>query len=187
MRINKNLPGVAFLKCCMSPIFGPFSKFSGRWGKSGGVSWCFWAMGESHVKHFKLLFYVFSITVPFHGMNLVWNHTILTAVDVYWWLSAWTGYVNCPACWIILPHPWGKLIKLQLFGKHNFNGFCENLVFLILPRNCSQKIKDSESKLINSSIFIVSPPRSQEKRCLTLPHFALQGYRMAFEIWKSVQ
>ena len=157
----------------MSPIFGPFSKFSGRWGKSGGVSWSFWAMGESYVKNCKLLFYVFSITVPFHGMNLVWNHTNLTAVDVYWWLSDWTGYVNCPACWIILPHPWGKLIKSQLLGKHHFKGFCENLVLLILPRICSQKITDSESTLINSSIFIVSPPRSQEKRWLTLPHFTL--------------
>ena len=34
----KKATGVAFLKCCMSPIFGPFSKFSGRCGKSGGVS-----------------------------------------------------------------------------------------------------------------------------------------------------
>ena len=158
----------------MSPIFCPFFKFSGRWGKSGGVSWCFWAMSESHVKNLKLLFYVFSITVPFHGMSLVWNHTILTAVDVYWWLSAWTGYVNCLACGIILPHLWGKLIKWQLFRKHHFKGFCENFVFLILPRICSQKMKDSESKLINSSIFMVSPPRSQEKRWPTLPHFTLR-------------
>ena len=109
-------------------------------------------------------------------MNLVWNHTILTAVDVYWWQSAWTGYVNCPACWIILTHPWGKLIKSQLFGKHHFKGFCENLVLLILQQICSQKIKDSESKVINSSIFMVSPPRSQEKRWLTLPHFTLPKF-----------
>ena len=79
----------------------------------------------------------------------------------------------CPACRIILPHPWGKLIKTQLFGKHHFKGFCENVVFLILTQICSQKIKDSQSILINSSIFMVSPPRSQEKRWLTLPHFPL--------------
>ena len=94
-------------------------------------------------------------------------------MDVYWWLSAWTEYVYCSACWIILPHPWGKLIKTQLFGKQDFKGFCENCVFLILPRICSQKIEDSQSRLINSSIFMVSPPRSQEKRWLTLPHFPL--------------
>ena len=28
--INENLPELAFLKCCMIPIFGPFSKFPGR-------------------------------------------------------------------------------------------------------------------------------------------------------------
>ena len=91
----------------------------------------------------------------------------------YWRLSAWTEYVNCPAGCIILPHPRGKMIKTQLFGKHHFKGFCENFVFLILPRICSQKIKGSESKLINCSIFMVSPPESQDKRWLTLPHFTL--------------
>ena len=104
-------------------------------------------MGESHVKNLKLLFYVLYITVPFHGMNSVWNHTISTAVDVYWWLSALTEYLYCPACWIILPHPWGKLIKSQLLGKHHFKVFCENCVLLIWRWICSQKIKDSESKL----------------------------------------
>ena len=39
----------------------------------------------------------------------------------------------CPACWIILPYPWGKLVKTQLFGEHHFKGFCENVVFLVLP------------------------------------------------------
>ena len=94
-------------------------------------------------------------------------------MDVYWWLSALTEYLFCPACWIILPHPWGKLIKTQLFGKQHFKGACEHFLFLILPRICSQKIKDSPSRLKNSSLFMVSPPRSQEKRWLTLPHFPL--------------
>ena len=68
-------------------------------------------------------------------------------MDVYWWLSALTEYVYCPACWIILPHPWGKLNKTQLFGKQHFKGSCENFQFLILLRICSQKIKDSQSRL----------------------------------------
>ena len=103
-----------------------------------------------------ILVYVFYITVPFHGMNSVWNHTISTAVDVYWWLSALTEYLYFPACWIILPHPWGKLIKSQLLGKDHFKGFCENCVLLILPWICSQNIKDSESKLIvQSSWFLL--------------------------------
>ena len=72
-----------------------------------------------------------------------------------------------------LTPPMGQVDKIATFWKTYFKGFCENLMLLILPRICSQKIKDSESKLINSSIFIVSPPRSQEKRCLTLPHFTL--------------
>ena len=71
----------------------------------------------------------------------------------------------------LTPPMGGNMIKTQLFGKHDFKGFCGNFVFLILPRICSQKIKDSESKLIHSSIFMVSPPRSQDKRWLTLPHF----------------
>ena len=37
-RINEKLPEVAFLKCCMFPIFCPFYKFSGRRGKSSHVS-----------------------------------------------------------------------------------------------------------------------------------------------------
>ena len=102
-------------------------------------------------------------------------------MDVYWWLSALTEYVYCPACWIILPHPWGmghgapmgQLIKTQFFGKQHFKGFCEKILFLILPRISSQKIKDSQPRLKNSSIFMVSPPRSQEKGWLTLPHFPL--------------
>ena len=98
-------------------------------------------------------------------------------MDVYWWLSALTEYVYCPACWIILPHPWGKLIKTHLFGKQHFKGFCENFQFLIWPRICSQKIKDSQSRLKNSSIFMVSPPRSQEKGWLTLPHIPLPNGR----------
>ena len=122
-------------------------------------------MGESHVKNLKLLLLCFSITVPFHRMNLVWNHSIKTAVNVYWWLSALTEHLYCPACWTILPHPWGKLIKPQLFGKQHFKGFCEKKSVLILTRICSQKIKDSQSRLKNSSIFMVSPLRSQEKRC----------------------
>ena len=107
-------------------------------------------------------------------------------MDVYWWLSACTEYVYCPACWIILPHPWGKLIKTQLFGKQHFKGFCENCVFLILPRICSQMFKDSQSRSINSSIFMVSPPRSQEKRWLTLPHFPLPTYPVTLALSMAV-
>ena len=36
--LTKSLTEVAFLKCCMFPIFGAFSKFSGRWGKLSHVS-----------------------------------------------------------------------------------------------------------------------------------------------------
>ena len=96
-------------------------------------------------------------------------------MDVYWWLSALTEYVYCPACWIILPHPWGKLIKTQPFGKQHFMGFCENFQFLILPRICSQKIKDSQSRLKNSSVFMVSPPRSQKKGGSLYPTFPYLG------------
>ena len=146
-------PVRARVKCCMSPTFGPFSKFSGGWGKSSHVfeQWANW------------FFYVFSITVPFHRMNLVWNHTILTAVNVYWWLSAWTEYVLCPACWIILPYPWGKLVKTQLFGEHHFKGFCENVVFLVLPRICSQKIKDSQSILTSETPCLAMNERARKR------------------------
>ena len=77
-----------------------------------------------------------------------------------------------------LTPPMGQVDKIAIFGKHHFMGFCEKFVLLILQRLCSRKIKDSESKLINSSIFIVSPPQSQEKRWLTLPHFTLLDWGM---------
>ena len=63
-------------------------------------------------------------------------------------------------------------MKTQLFGKHHIFHH-----FLILPLICSQKLKDSQSRLMNSSIVMVSPPRSQEKRWLILPHFPLSTYR----------
>ena len=51
----------------MFPIFGPFSKFSGRCGKSSHVSEQ-WA--NPMLKIYSCSFYVFSITVPFEIMNL---------------------------------------------------------------------------------------------------------------------
>ena len=154
--LTKNLPEVAFLKCCMFPIFGPFFKFCGRWGKLSHVSEQ-WA--NPMLKKIKLLLLCF-----LHYSSIPQNE-----------LSLKPHNLNCCGCLlvIILPHPWGKLIKTQLFGKQHFKGFCEFFLLLILPRICSQKIKDSQPRLQNSSTFMVSPPRSQEKRWLTLPHFPL--------------
>ena len=89
--------------------------------------------------------------------------------------------------------PWHNICIVQHVGssyhthgaswsKRNFlensilRGFVKKNQFLIFPRICSQKIKDSQSRLKNSSIFMVSSPRSQEKRWLTLPHFLLPQF-----------
>ena len=108
-------------------------------------------MGESHVKNLKLLLLCFLhyCSIPKNELSLK-PHNLNCCGCL---LVTLTEYVYCPACWIILPHPWGKLIKTQLFGKQHFKGFCEIFLFLILPRISSQKIKDSQPTLKNSSNF----------------------------------
>ena len=69
----------------------------------------------------------------------------------------------CPACWIILPYPWGKLVKAQLFGEHHFKGFYENVVFLVLPRICSQKSKDSQSIFTSETPCLAMNERARKR------------------------
>ena len=81
----------------------------------------------------------------------------------------------CPACWIILPHPWGKLVKTQLFGKYHFKGLCENVVFLVLPRICLQKITDSQSILTIKTPCLAMNERARKRYTCFLVRLQGQG------------
>ena len=117
-------------------------------------------MGESHVTNLKLLLLCFlhyssisqnGLSLKPHNLNCCGCLLVTVCLD----------RIFVPIMSSMLDHltpPRGKLIKTQLFGKQHFKGFCENFLFLILPRICSQKIKDSQSilkKIVQSSWFLL--------------------------------
>ena len=137
-------------------------------------------MGESHVKNSKLLLLCFlhyssipqnELSLKPHNLNCCGSLLVTVCLDRIFVLSSMLDH---------LTPPMGQVDQNATFLKQRFKGVCENFMFLILPRICSQKIKDSQSRLKNSLIFMVSPPRSQEKRWLTLPHFPLHVFRSDF-------
>ena len=103
-------------------------------------------MGESHVKNLKLLLLCFlhyssipenELSLKLHNLNCCGCLLVTVCLDRIFILSSMLDHLT-PSM--------GKLIKTQLFGKQHFKGFGENFLFLILPRICSQKIKDSQSR-----------------------------------------
>ena len=144
----------------MSPTFGPFSKFSGRWGKSSHV---FEQWANTMLKNLKLILLCFlhyssipqnELRLKPHNFNCCECLLVTVCLDRICVVSCMLDHLTLPM---------GQVVKTQLFGEHHFKGFCENVVFLVLPRICSQKIKDSQSILTIKTPCLAMNERARKR------------------------